>query len=250
MTYQLGDEEITFQKGKPVGPLLRGWKAVRDNQPDQSWSQHFRIWGQPAAWADQVICSWVSDFLAEEYPQGCIQLVDCLGSQWSSEVLIKCWANQQAQIPIAPNSTSFLQVADTHIHSPLKAYIRQEKARLQEEWDREALATGQDRNARWGPYHVATVLGQALAKLQELQEKSDVVLKGFVQNQLLVFRPDEHHTFQLIDTCTAAWTQKAQRSPPGRGITPKSAGDRVWAWSRFQHWEEMGGPRTARLDPA
>jgi hypothetical protein len=133
-------------------------------------------------------------------------------------------------------------VADTHIHSPLKAYIRQEKARLQEEWDREALATGQDRNARWGPYHVATVLGQALAKLQELQEKSDVVLKGFVQNQLLVFRPDEHHTFQLIDTCTAAWTQKVERSPPGRGITPKSAGDRVWAWSKFQHWGEMGGP--------
>ena len=104
VTYQCGDEIVSYQKGQSTS-LLSGWKRLRDGEPgeepDTRWMQ-YRVWGQPAAWCDQVICTWISEYIQELYPQGCIQIVDCLGSQWSPAVVLKCWAANQVQIPIAP----------------------------------------------------------------------------------------------------------------------------------------------------
>ena len=120
VTYQCGDETESYQEGQSTS-LLQGWRRLRDGapgeEPDTRWMQ-YRVWGQPAAWCDQVICTWISEYLQELYPQGCIQIVDCLGSQWAPPVVLKCWAASQVQLPIAPNATSYLQVADTHIHAP------------------------------------------------------------------------------------------------------------------------------------
>ena len=122
VTYQVGEEEITLQAGTSAGNVLRGWRLLRQD-PDQSWASELEIWGQPAAWADQIICLWVSDYLQRHFSQ-CIYIVDCLGSQWCEEVLLRTWSNQQLQVPIAPNATFQVQVADTHHHSQLKQYIR------------------------------------------------------------------------------------------------------------------------------
>ena len=119
--------------------------------------------GQPAALCDQMMCCWLSEYIQELYPQGCIQIVDCLGSQWAPAVVLKCWAASQAQIPIAPNGTSYLQVADSHVHSPLKKDILGEKTRLQGEFDMVAQAKGQERFVQWGIKEMSSVLGEAWA---------------------------------------------------------------------------------------
>lgn len=216
-----------YRKGESCGQLLAGWRWLRDKQPDQSWADQFLVWGQPGAWCDMVICSWTSDLLASRHPDGTLSLCDCLGSQWAPETLLKVWSNQQAQNAIGPNGTSFLQVADTHVHSPLKAYIRQEKSRLSEEFDRQAMATGQPRSTRWGIYELATVLSQALAKLQALQAKEDVVLRGAIQNQLLIFRPNHQHTLVVYDASEEEWTKRFPRKPPGRGIKLLTSSARI-----------------------
>ena len=227
MTYQLGDEEITLQAGKPAGKLLQGWRRLRED-PDQSWSQELEIWGQPAAWADQVICAWVSDYLRSRFSQ-CIFIVDCLGSQWSEPVLLRTWSNQQLQVPIAPNATSQLQVADTHHHGQLKQYIRQEKARLAAEWDQAADRAGEARNTQWGPYHCVQVLASACKRFRVYQEEHQLFLKAFIKNQLLIFRPDANHTLTLLDQLEEPWIQECLRFPPGRAITPAAANQRVVA---------------------
>ncbi|MCP4240021.1 MAG: hypothetical protein GY772_05625, partial [bacterium] len=247
MNYQVGDETITHQAGKSAGQALRAWRKLRD-QPDQGFTGELLIWGQPAAWTDQVICSWVSDYLQTLYPQ-CIQIVDCLGSQWAEPVMLRVWANQQLMVPIAPGCTSFLQVADTHVHAQLKAHIRQVKAKLEEEWDRQALIQGEEANARWGPFHIAHVMAEALAHFRQRnglqhqdphhpQGQPDIFLKAFVQNQLLVFRPGQADTdLHCIDQIPEPWAQC--RQIPGRYIPHSMAKRRI---QDAQSWDEWGPP--------
>ena len=199
----------------------------------------YRVWGQPAAWCDQVICTWISEYLQELYPQGCIQIVDCLGSQWAPDVVLKCWAASQAQIPIAPNATSTLQVADTHVHSPLKAHILCQKTRLQAEYDQIAVANGQERFASWGLQELASVMGEAWTQMMALQADKDLVLHGAIKNQLLAFRPDQEGNLQRIDSIRAPWTDKHPLLPPSQGIKPVTACARI---DGAAAWPEGGPP--------
>ena len=187
----------------------------------------YRVWGQPAAWCDQVICTWISEYIQELYPQGCIQIVDCLGSQRGPEVVLKCWAANQAQIPIAPNSTSFLQVADTHVHALLKAYILQHKTRLQAEFDQIAVANGQERFASWGLAELSAIMGEAWHQLLQIQQEKDLVLHASISNQLLAFRPDREGQLQRVDTIEAPWTTQHPLLPPFRAIRPATARARL-----------------------
>jgi len=162
-TVQYGDEKVDYKAGASAQGALAGWRKARDD-PElgaQAFTGELLIWGQPAAWADQCMCSWVSDYIASVYSQA-VLLVDCLGAQWEPETLCRCWLNQQAQIPIAPNATSFLQPADTHCHGQLKACIFQAQAQTQEEWDRHALQKdGHAVDYKWGPAQAVTVMAEA-----------------------------------------------------------------------------------------
>ena len=241
VTYQLGDDVQSHEIGQSTN-LLAGWRRLHDGargeDPDTRWMQ-YRVWGQPAAWCDQIICTWISEYLQELYPQGCIQIVDCLGSQWSPEVVLKCWAANQAQIPIAPNSTSYLQVADTHVHATLKAYILAQKERLQAEFDQFAAAAGQEREANWGLRELSSVMGEAWHQMLLLQADRDVVLHAAIKNQLLAFRPDQDGTLQRIDQIIAPWTVQHPLLPPSKGITYRTAQARL---EDAASWPEQGPP--------
>ena len=65
----MADHEVVHQKGQSVGNALAPWRKVRDQSPDSSWQDEFVVWGQPSAWADAIICAWVSDYIRELYPQ-------------------------------------------------------------------------------------------------------------------------------------------------------------------------------------
>ena len=256
------DETTTYYASASANNVLASWRRCRDD-PElgcQGCFQQVLVWGQPAAWCDQVICSWMSDYIKSLYPQ-CIQVVDCLGSQWEPAVLCRCWCNQQLQIPIAPNGTSFLQPADTHVHSQLKACIRAQKARLEEEWDRQSELNGQMRQYQWGPPQVLTVLSEACADFRERHQlpfpaaqrstdegtvygpeprpKRNLFLKAFIQDQLLVFRPDQNHELKLFETFEQGWEKEVPRFPPNRGIAPSVASKRA---NNGQRWENGEPP--------
>ena len=106
-------ELVQRKAGTHTRGLLSAWVELRLQFPDLGWFQNARVWGQPAAWTDNVIASWHSDLVRSQRRQA-IHVVDCLGGQWTPEVLFTAWKNQQMQIPIMPGATSFLQVPDTH----------------------------------------------------------------------------------------------------------------------------------------
>ena len=126
------------------------------------------------------------------------------------------------QVPIAPNATSCFQVADTHIHSP---HIRQAKSELQTIWDAASMKTGQRPSTKWGPF-----------ELQDLQATTDIVLKRFLQNQLLTHRPN--HNGKLVRN-EYEWPDQASkhmRLPPLRQIPIALA---EWRGQVHLSWPDM-----------
>ena len=142
-------------------------------------------------------------------------------------------------MPIAPNATSFLQVADTHIHSPLKSHIQAQKSRLQAEYDEIAVSNGQARFASWGIQEFASVMGEAWTQMTQLQSVNDLVLHGAIKNQLLAFRPDEEGILQRVDQIEAEWARVHPLLPPSKGITYHTANQRLQSAA---HWPSSGPP--------
>ena len=92
------------------------------------------VWGQPKAWTDEIVASWIVEFISEQYGQ-CVCLTDCLAAQWTEPVLLRAWLNQVVWMPLAPDTTSFLAEPDTHEHSQLKASVRKIKAEVHRSYE-------------------------------------------------------------------------------------------------------------------
>ena len=98
--------------------------------------QHYQVWGQPSAWQDTVITTWLVEDTASHLKERhgtsqCLHRWDCLKAQWSEPVLYASWANQQITLPLMPDATTYLQSPDTHWNSPFKADLRNCKAEAQ-----------------------------------------------------------------------------------------------------------------------
>ena len=77
-----GTEEH-FKEGEPVGQLLRGWTAALAQMSSGERAevlQDIGIWGQPRAWTDELISTWMFDFIETEYGQA-VAFGDCLANQ-------------------------------------------------------------------------------------------------------------------------------------------------------------------------
>ena len=113
---KVGDAEFKREVGDQSHGVLREWSKLRESYgaAGQSRFKSLRVWGQPAAWADSIIQCWLSDLLAEYLPQAIVQL-DCFHGSWSPVALQTAWWSQQIQVPIAPDVTSILQLADVAV---------------------------------------------------------------------------------------------------------------------------------------
>ena len=244
-SYEIDGEVQEFKAGTSCHGVLNSWRKARDQNPSQL--ERFRVWGQPAAWTDEIICMFLSDYVKEMFPDGVLQLVDCLGSQWSERTLARTWLNQQMQIPIAPNATSCIQVADTHIHSELKAFFRQAKAELQAQWEQEAELQNCPTTTSWGPFETMHVLARGYDRLRELQAKKDIVLRGFIQNHLISYRPDSQGQLQPVHLHWPDFDQEYPRIPPGRRVSFVQA---QWRVKMHESWKdgEPPEPDWSRLD--
>ena len=94
------------------------------------------MWGQPSAWQDQVITTWLVQNMASHLREvhgihQSVQLWDCMGAQWSLPVLHEQWDNQMIPLPIMPDATAYLQGPDTHWNGQYKGDIRWSTAEVQ-----------------------------------------------------------------------------------------------------------------------
>ena len=114
-------------EGQPTRGLLREWVQLRTDAPELL--SGLRIWGQPRAWSDSIIQSWWSDLIHEHTPQ-CVTVCDCFTGQWSEVALHSAYLNHQLQIPVGPDVTSILQMADLSVIGQSKHAAERCKDRL------------------------------------------------------------------------------------------------------------------------
>ena len=114
------------------------------------WFNNARVWGQPAAWRDNVVSTWHSELIQTQRPQ-CIHVVDCFASQWMPEVLCAAWKNHQLQVTIMPGATAYLQVPDTHVFAHLNTSIKRGKTQVQAAGEIAARQADKAYNSQWGP---------------------------------------------------------------------------------------------------
>ena len=192
------DETRHFQKGKSTEGLLRGWcAAIQQFEPHDKKGlvERLEVWGQPRAWTDELISTWVVEFIANEIGRPSLVYADCLSAQWTSSVLLRAWLENIIWCPYAPDVTSWLQEPDTHEHSQLKALIREVKAELHYALDHEfirASRTGDHKKLKlpttWEPFGCWHVVNEAYARFQA-KYKDKVPLEGLQANQMLRVRP-------------------------------------------------------------
>ena len=188
---QIGGETIPRAVGQQSRGVLREWRKLRETYGVAGREQFksLRVWGQPAAWADSIIQCWVSDLLAEYVPQAVVQ-VDCFSGAWSPVALQTAWWNMQLQIPIAPDVTSILQLADVTVIAPAKQAAEVKKKELQLLLQESSRREKSEYRAKFGKYEIFEVACHMARHQSVLQKTRDVVLSAAVTTQLLAVRPD------------------------------------------------------------
>ena len=222
-----------YKQDHNVGSLMCGWRAARDQAERPAWMDEFLVWGQPRAWTDELISSWLVDHIHSEWGQAIVQL-DCLGAQWSEPVLLQAWSKNLIWCPLAPDTTSYLQEPDTHEHSQLKSLIREVKSELHfqlEQERRNKAKEYEDYVPNWGPYEILYVAGEALKRFK--QKHTRVPLQGLIRNNHLVLRPNAKGALEI----TPDELPYEYKIPPNRGIPPEAALDRLQI---CKHWVEAG----------
>ena len=57
-----------------------------------------RIWGQPSAWVNALICVWLAELLETVYGQGLLWC-DALAARWSKASVLEHWARNLFMTP-------------------------------------------------------------------------------------------------------------------------------------------------------
>lgn len=120
-----------FQKGTKVSAtLMKSWRALRAQHP-VLFTKGVRVWGQPSAYQDSVLCCWHSELIKEETGgNGAIHLVDMFSGEWTEDVLNKNYVRQQTKVGIGPKVTAKIQPTDVKFAKLGKDAMRSTKIRL------------------------------------------------------------------------------------------------------------------------
>ena len=204
---------------------MREWVKLRESYGVEGKKkfESLRVWGQPSAWADSVMQCWLSDLLAEYVPQ-CITVCDCFQGQWTPVVLHTSWFNQQFQIPVGPDVTPLLQLADVAVIAPAKSAAESKKEDLQLLLHEVAKREQVEYSARFGKYEIFEVASHMASYQTEIQQKRDVVLAMAVQTQSLALRPDE--SGQLVKVAETSLGKQFPSTPLPSGLQESWVGRR------------------------
>ena len=129
----------------------------------------------------------IQAWIGEQFPNGAMTVVDCLGAQWAPTTLFQAWDHNIAQFPVPPNATGIVQGPDTHVHSQYQAYIRDAKDQIQMEGEIAAKQTGCEYDSHGGPEELMELLSRAMTKFLEYNTKRDVALASGCANQTFIY---------------------------------------------------------------
>ena len=232
-THQFYDSSgtlVTRTEGENTRGLLGWWVRFRQRSPDHEFWRHFQVWGQPSAWQDQVITTWLveslSSHLQEQGVPQAVMLWDCMTAQWAEPVLHACWTHQMPLVPIMPDATAYLQSPDTHWNSPLKVDLRTSKGEVQHVGELAALRAKKPYQSNWGLDEVSEVLARTAARFKARNDQDKLMLRAAVENQLTIYRPSADGV--LHDIADQQWVKDARILPeiPSKGIK------QAWATAR------------------
>ena len=244
---QTDGEIIQHKNGETANNSLLHWRLARDKilELDPGHQFEFEVWGQPKAWTDEVIASWIVEFISAEWGQAMV-LSDCLAAQWTEPVLLRAWLHQVIWTPLAPDVTSYLAEPDTHEHAQMKAEIRSCKAELHRAYElawmgQRPVGCRDTYTPKWGPFELYTVLEKGLKGFKAKNPR--VPLEGLIKNQFLIVRPSLEGRLEKIDE-SAEWAVPVL--PPTRGIPNREAVQRLrdvaeWVDNRPPRpdWEQL-----------
>ena len=162
------------------------------------------MWGQHSAWQDQVITTWLVQYMASHLREvhgihQSVQLWDCLAAQWALPVLHEQWDNQMTPLPIMPGATAYLQGPDTHWNFPIKADMRQAKASVQHDGELLALRKGEPYQSKWGLVEITETLARTAQMFEKRNDTTQIIGRASIENHLTVYRPVEGGALQCIE---------------------------------------------------
>eukprot|EP00959_Pyramimonas_sp_CCMP1952_P393237 8239288-Pyramimonas_sp.AAC.1 len=99
-----------FRAGEPLGAMLKGWRNALLEFSEEERARVFEAidaWGQPRAWADELVASWAIHFIKQQRGQSLV-IADWLSSQWAEAVALRAWLESAVYAPMAPDAARFL----------------------------------------------------------------------------------------------------------------------------------------------
>ena len=127
--FESSEGPIKYTKGESAHNKLGAFVKARSASVDAGYDKTLRVWGQPNAWANALVCKWLAELFEEVYGQ-CLVFADALSARWGAPSVLEHWSRNLFLTPYAPGSTYGLQEPDTHQHSQLRAELREKKAEL------------------------------------------------------------------------------------------------------------------------
>ena len=238
--------ERFIYKGKPVdrkagenpGGLARSFRELRRNNEDvKKWlKEAIDFFQQPAANADTYVTKCTVRLHAERFPVSAL-IRDKFPGGSSALVHTSQWTLNQARAEVPAKMTAVMQNTDTDEAHLWKAFMNEVHDDLRRQM-REAAERQGSANLQFstGLYEMLKIVYETWVKLKESDETSQRVVRTFIRNGWLSYRPD--WTMRRLRPVNQAEWYHAMKMETGNHRMMTS-----WVNQRFNFMDDDGVPR-------
>ena len=78
--FESSEGPVKYTKGQSARGKLAAYVKARSTSVDAGYDKTLRVWGQPNAWADALVCKWLAELFEEVYGQ-CLVFADALSAR-------------------------------------------------------------------------------------------------------------------------------------------------------------------------
>ena len=181
-------KHVLRKVGDPVpATLMKSWRQQRSKNPELF--ERIYLMGQKKAYMDEIICSWHSLILEEEFPLGVLHQVDMFSGELTETVEALNWSRQQVKTVIGPKQTSKLQVTDITFSKLAKdrCTVVKRKQRMAQRVLAQASGTAPKLEA--GAFEILETVSEMHKACVESNERDESVAKSFRRAGWLAYEP-------------------------------------------------------------
>jgi hypothetical protein len=187
--FVLDGKHVKREAGSKVHPgLMAPWRKLRKDMP-RLFDKGVRVWGQPVAYMDSIICLWHSALIGKEVKQA-IHQVDMFSGELTQEVRESNFFLHQIKHVIGAKQTAKLQLTDTTVSFPCKAAAQKKKAVLRRRLLEKSKAEGVPERLEAGPAEVMELAVAMQAEAIAIAERGEYV-KAMRSACFFVYQPVE-----------------------------------------------------------